>query len=128
MNLNSFGTTLAAFPTPPSRAPSLPPSDDYYTSRSISPGFESASRSGLRSRAGSSPLALSFEQYGLKGNREEEKEDESEEMVVDDPDDDSDRRTVTGIPATPSTASSGWSTFWSEVSPVPIHLPTRFDI
>jgi hypothetical protein len=34
----------------------------------------------------------------------------------DENDNDSDCRTITGIPATPSTASSGWDNFWSEVS------------
>ena len=51
------------------------------------------------------------------------KEDEMEadkkeegEVVPEWTDDESDGKTVTGEPATPSTASSGWDTFWSEVS------------
>lgn len=114
---NSFGSTLAAFPTPPSRAPSLslPPAStssfEHHNSRPRprTPG----------SGNGSSPLARSYEGYPPRRRDEEKKEEQSEEMVFDETDEDSDGRTVTGIPATPSTASSGWDTFWSEVSIVP---------
>lgn len=74
--------------------------------------------------SGSSPLSRSYDGYPLRGRGDEKKEEQSEEMVLDetDEDSDSDGRTVTGIPATPSTASSGWDTFWSEVSPLSLDL------
>ena len=45
--------------------------------------------------------------------KSEEKGDVEMDSVSDD---DSDCRTITGIPATPSTVNSGWDNFWSEVS------------
>lgn len=83
---SSFELALDAFPTPPARLPQ--------------PSFRSLPIShGIRTLPKRSPLAR--------------KEKEEEEM---DSGSKSDGRTITGIPATPSTANSGWDNFWSEVS------------
>jgi hypothetical protein len=89
----SFEMTLAAFPAPPSRIPSLP----FFRSLPASPV---ASMRLWQNK--SSPL----------GRKAEDKEVEMDSGS----DDDSDCRTITGIPATPSTVNSGWDNFWSEVS------------
>lgn len=89
----SFETALAAFPTPPARS--------HFSSRPTSPD-------------GHDQVPLLYESEG--GVNSENQDGDSEDMMMDLMDDDSDGRTVTGIPATPSTASSGRDTFWSEVS------------
>jgi len=85
---SSFEMTLDAFPAPPPRVHSMPLIKSLPASHVI------RDRHAIKS----SPLA------------EEKKEDDL------DPGSDSDCRTITGIPATPSTANSGWDNFWSEVS------------
>jgi len=89
----SFELTLAAFPAPPIRTP-------FFRSLPASPMASSIRLWKERK----SPLGL---------NR---KNDEKEDVEMDSgSDDDSDCRTITGIPATPSTVNSGWDNFWSEV-------------
>lgn len=90
----SFELTLAAFPAPPIRTP-------FFRSLPVSP---MASSIRLRKER-KSPLGL--------GRKREDQEDVEMDSGSDD---DSDCRTITGIPATPSTVNSGWDNFWSEVS------------
>lgn len=102
----SFESALAAFPAPPVRGASL--------------GLFSRPAPPLRLDEASIPLltdGLSAKRQGKGEARVAPGQDGgSEEMMLEWTDDDSDGRTVTGIPATPSTASSGWDAFWSEVS------------
>jgi len=87
----SFELTLAAFPAPPIRTPffrSLP----------------------------ASPMASSIRLWKECKSPVGGKIDEKEDVAMDSGSDDSDCRTITGIPATPSTVNSGWDNFWSEVS------------
>jgi hypothetical protein len=89
----SFELTLAAFPTPPARTPSLP----FFRSLPASPVAS---------------MRLWHNTKTPLGQKAEDKEAEMDSGS----DDDSDCRTITGIPATPSTVNSGWDNFWSEVS------------
>jgi hypothetical protein len=83
---SSFELALAAFPAPPARSPSMP------LFRSLP-----ASHTMRAPQTKKSPLAR-------------------KEVVDSDSGSESDCRTITGIPATPSMANSGWDNFWSEVS------------
>jgi hypothetical protein len=97
----SFERALAAFPAPPSRAGSS------LFSRSL-PASPFPSRMLLPDQDESRRLEQSRE-----GAEEKRMREDSEPMEWGS--DDSDCRTITGIPATPSTASSDWDNFWSEV-------------
>lgn len=85
---SSFEMTLDAFPAPPPRVHSMPLIKSLPASHVI------RDRHAIKS----SSMA------------EEKKEDDLDSGS------ESDCRTITGIPATPSTANSGWDNFWSEVS------------
>ena len=87
---SSFELTLDAFPAPPPRVHSMP------LVKSLPASDVMRDRDAIES----SPLA------------EEKKEDDLDSGS------ESDCRTITGIPATPSTANSGWDNFWSEVSQI----------
>lgn len=107
----SFERALAAFPAPPIR--SLPASP---TSR--------RSELDLPSRAGRDDWALSSSPMSRSRSRsksDRRMRDYKKSSITlntgsGSDENDSDCRTITGIPATPSTASSGWDNFWSEVS------------
>jgi hypothetical protein len=84
----SFEVTLDAFPPPPPRTPQF-----------------------LRSLP--LPLALRKPSSALRQSTDS---DGNGRDGLDSGSDDSDCRTITGIPATPSTAHSEWDNFWSEVN------------
>jgi hypothetical protein len=86
---SSFELALDAFPAPPPRVHSMPLMRSLPASHVI--------------RA---PHAIKRSPLARK---------EKEEMDLDSGSE-SDGRTITGIPATPSTANSDWDNFWSEVS------------
>lgn len=107
---DTFESTLAAFPTPPARL-SLGPSPDAGGSASWA--FSSSSSAQQSAPQDARPKSQKRTRFMKDTDPSGEG---AAEIVPEWTDDESDGKTVTGVPATPSTASSGWDTFWSEIS------------